>query len=64
MNLQKSSWYSTYIRDSIYHGEEDWSLPGRYPSLVEALTPEKVAARISAILAEPKVTAILYPEKN
>lgn len=64
MNLQKSSWYSTYIRDSIYHGEEDWSLPGRYPSLVEALTPEKVAARISTILAEPKVTAILYPEKK
>jgi predicted Zn-dependent peptidase len=64
MNLQKSSWYATYVRDSIYYGEEDWTLPGRYPSLVDGLTPERVAARIGTILAQPMVTAILYPEQK
>ena len=64
MNLQKSSWYATYVRDSIYYGEEDWTLPGRYPSLVDGLTPERVATRIGTILAQPMVTAILYPEQK
>ena len=64
MNLQKSSWYGSYVRDAIYQGEEDWSLPGRYPSLVDTLTPERMAARIGTILAQPRVTAILYPEQK
>ena len=64
MNLQKSSWYGTYVRDAIYQGEEDWGLPGRYPSLVDALTCERMAARIGTILAQPRVTAILYPEQK
>ena len=63
MNLQKSSWYATYVRDAIYNGEEDWTLPGRYPSLVESFTAEKAAARIGTILAQPMVTAIFYPKK-
>lgn len=61
LDLQKSSWYASYIRDSIYYGEEDWSLPGRYSELVDGLDPERIAARIGSILAEPMVTAILYP---
>ena len=63
MNLQKSSWYATYIRDAVYYGEEDWTLPERYPSLVESFTAEKAAARIGTILAQPMVTAIFYPQK-
>ena len=61
LDLQKSSWYASYIRDSVYYGEEDWSLPGRYSELVDGLDPERIAARIGSILAEPMVTAILYP---
>lgn len=61
LDLQKSSWYASYIRDSIYYGEEDWSLPGRYSELVDGLDPERIAARIGSILTEPMVTAILYP---
>ena len=61
LDLQKSSWYASYIRDSVYYGEEDWSLPGRYSELVDGLDSERIAARIGSILAEPMVTAILYP---
>lgn len=64
LDLQKSSWYASYIRDSIYYGEEDWSLPGRYSELVDGLDPERIAARIGSILAEPMVTAILYPAQK
>ena len=62
-NLQMSSWYATYARNAVYHGEEDWTFPSRYPELVDALTPERVAERIETIVAQPLVTAILYPEK-
>ena len=62
-NLQMSSWYATYARNAVYHGEEDWSFPTRYPDMVDALTPERVAERIAEIASRPLVTAILYPEK-
>ena len=62
-NLQMSSWYATYARNAVYHGEEDWTFPSTYPSLVDALTPERVAERIETIVSQPLVKAILYPEK-
>ena len=63
LNLQKSSWYATYVRDAVYNGEEDWTLPGRYPALVDDFTSEKAASRIDTVLSQPMVTAILYPKK-
>ena len=63
LNLQKSSWYATYVRDAVYNGEEDWTLPGRYPALVDSFTSEKAASRIDTVLEQPMVTAILYPHK-
>ena len=64
MNLQKSSWYASYIRDAVYYGEEDWTLPGRYPAMVDSLTPERIAARIAGIIRQPLVKAVFYPESK
>jgi predicted Zn-dependent peptidase len=65
LNKQKDSFWSTYIRNSYFNNETDWSFMTDYESTVNALTPKQISELIPANFnTEQLIQCILLPKEN
>jgi len=65
LQLQQTAYWMSWIRNSIYYGQEDWTWFDRYEAAVQAMTMDDVAdyARY-ALLDAYKIKAVLLPAEN
>ncbi|NGM61328.1 insulinase family protein [Sphingobacterium sp. SGG-5] len=62
LNRQKDSFWSSYIRNSLFNGEDSFQFLGEYDERLNMITAPLLAAFIRQQIEEvPLVTAILYP---
>ena len=65
LQLQQTSYWMSWIRNSIYYGQEDWTWFDRYEDAVKAMTMDDVAAYARyALLDAYKIKAVLLPAEN
>lgn len=63
LNIQKNSFWSSWIRNSVFNGEEDWSYLNNYPSIVEGISAAEIARFGKELLDTASYTeAILFPK--
>ena len=62
LQLQQTSYWMSWIRNSIYYGQEDWTWFDRYEEAVKAMTMDDVAAYARYTLLDAnKIKAVLLP---
>ncbi len=65
LNLQKNAFWSSWIRNSIFNGEEDWNYLNNYESIVESMTATDIARFGKELLDTASYTeAVLYPSEE
>lgn len=65
LNRQRSSYWTSCIRNAIFSGEEDWTFIDAYPQWVNALTVEDISVFARHLLEKvPFVKAVLYPKSE
>ena len=65
LNLQKNAFWSSWIRNSVFNGEEDWNFINNYETIVNDITAEDVAAFARGLLNTASFTeAVLYPTED
>ena len=63
LNIQSNSFWVSFIRNSLFNNEKDWSYINRYEEIVQNIKPEDLANEIDFyILNSPMIQAILYPK--
>lgn len=63
LNLQKNSFWSSWMRNSVFNGEEDWNYLNNYESIVEGMTAAEISRFAKELLDTASYTeAILYPK--
>lgn len=58
LDLQKSTWWTGYIRNLIYNDEDDWAFASQYDAAVEALNADRLARSMAQLFSSPCLTAI------
>lgn len=62
MQLQQTSYWTSWIRNSIYNNQEDWTWMNRYSDEVQKLTMQDVADYAAHVIRDGhKVKAVLLP---
>ena len=62
LNLQKNSFWSSWIRNSVFNGEEDWNFINNYEDIVNSMTATEIAGFAKELLSTASFTeAVLYP---
>lgn len=65
LNLQKNAFWGSWIRNSIFNGEEDWNYLNNYESIVESMTATDIARFGKELLDTASYTeAVLYPSEE
>lgn len=63
LDMQKNSFWSSWIRNSVFNGEEDWDYLNNYERIVEGITAVDVSRFAKQLLDTASYTeAILYPK--
>ncbi len=63
LNLQKNAFWSSWIRNSVFNGEEDWNYLNDYAQIVEGITAKDISAFAKQLLDTASYTeAVLYPK--
>lgn len=63
LNLQKNSFWSSWMRNSVFNGEEDWNYLNNYESIVDGMTADEISRFAKELLDTASYTeAILYPK--
>lgn len=63
LNLQKNSYWGSWIRNSVFNGEEDWNYLNNYEKIVDSITANDISCFARDLLGTASYTeAILYPE--
>lgn len=64
LNRQKNSFWSGYIRNSLFNGETEWNYIADYDKIVNAVSPAELASVIKEKMLDNRmmVKAILYPQ--
>lgn len=64
LDRQRSSYWSAYIRDMLFNGDENWRSYEQYQAQIQQITPEQVVRHIQQCFSEAvKVKSVLYPKK-
>jgi len=58
LDIQKNTWWTSYIRNLIYNRERDWDFVNQYDALLDALSPADVAETMRLMLSQPCLTTI------
>lgn len=65
LDKQKDSFWSTYIRNSIFNGDTNWSFIKNYEDIVNSITTKDIAAIFEeAYLKTPAIKAVMYPKDS
>lgn len=63
LDQQRDSYWSAFIRNSLYNKDYDWNFPGQFEQRVNAVTPEVLAKHVKTMVFEvPQVKAVLLPK--
>ena len=61
--MQKTSYWSAWIRNAVYNEQEDWTRIVNYDTMVRRITPRDIADyAIKAVKDAYSVEAVLYPK--
>jgi zinc protease len=63
LDIQRDSYWSAFIRNSLYNSDHDWAFPGQFEQRVNAVTPEVIARHVKVMIVDvPQVKAVLLPK--
>lgn len=63
LDQQRDSYWSAFIRNSLYNKDYDWYFPGQFEQRVNAVTPDVLAKHVKTMVFEvPQVKAVLLPK--
>lgn len=63
LQVQKTSYWSAWIRNAVYNEQEDWTRIVNYDTMVRRITPRDIADyAIKAVKDAYSVEAVLYPK--
>lgn len=64
LDVQKNLFWSSFIRNSIFNGETDWSYISDYEKIVNGISVEEIASFIECKMFKDRlmVNAVLYPK--
>lgn len=64
LNVQKNSFWGSWIRNSVFNGEEDWNYFNDYESIVNGITAGEIARFGKELLDTASYTeAVLFPRE-
>ncbi len=65
LNLQKNAFWGSWIRNSVFNGEEDWDYLNNYETIVAGMTADDISKFAKRLLDTASYTeAILYPKEE
>lgn len=64
INLQKNTFYTTLIRNSIFNNEENWDFIAEYEDSVNEFSTRDVSEMIKQVISSQRIKAVLYPSGN
>ena len=65
VNVQRDTYWSSYIRNSTFNGEEEWDYISRFPDIVRGITGEELSAFVAAFYNEKnRIEAVLLPKNK
>ena len=63
VNVQRDTYWSSFIRNSAFNEEEKWDYVSTFPDLVRSITPEELAAYLKEYYSENSmIEAVLLPK--
>jgi Predicted Zn-dependent peptidases len=63
LESQKDSFWSTFIRNSLFNGETDWDYVANFENIVNGITANQIAGMLDAgFLKTPMVRAVMFPK--
>lgn len=65
LNKQKDSFWSTYIRNSIFNNQINWDFVTNYDAVVESITVNDLAVLLSNNFSfDNLIQCVLFPKEN
>lgn len=65
LNIQKNSFWASWIRNSVFNGEENWDYLNDYEKIVDGMTAADISLFAKQLLDTASYTeAILYPKED
>lgn len=65
LQLQQTAYWTSFIRNSVYNNQEDWTWLNRYADVVQSLTMDEISAYARHALRDAhRVKAVLLPAKG
>lgn len=64
INLQKNTFYTTLMRNSIFNDEESWGFIAEYEDYVNGFSTRDVSEMIKQVINSQRIKAVLYPSGN
>ena len=63
LDKQKNSYWTSWIRNSIFNEQENWNYLNEYVQVVNDITSEDISSLAKSLLENaPMVKAVLYPK--
>lgn len=65
IQMQKNSFWSGCIRNTVYNGDPDWDYITRYEDIIHSVTAKEIMGYIRrCFLESPVIKAVLYPKEK
>ena len=65
LDKQKNSFWTSWIRNSIFNQQEDWKYLTDYPQTVNSITAKEISSFAKYLLGTaPMIKAVLYPKSK
>ena len=65
LDKQKTSFWTSWIRNSIFNQQEDWKYLNDYPQTVNSITAKEISSFAKYLLGTaPMIKAVLYPKSK
>ena len=63
LDKQKNSFWTSWIRNSIFNQQEDWKYLNNYAQTVNSITAKDISSFAKSLLSTtPMIKAVLYPK--
>ena len=65
LNKQKDSFWSTYIRNSIFNDQTNWDFVANYDAIVKSITADSLVVLLSNNFNfDSLIQCVLFPKEN
>lgn len=63
VDVQRDTYWSSYIRNSTFNEEEEWDYTSRFPDIVRGITAEELSTFVEMFYSSKnKIEAVLLPK--